>query len=122
LPLIAPELWGSDENFLDVIGLFNDTRQKGYPMPRGIGISALNRSNLAGSIDYASFTCAACHIGRVLSDAGETLYIDGGANAEFNIVLYRVKVYQTLQKIIGDETDEAKQQALYTDNGVRYFL
>ena len=115
LPLIAPELWGSDDNFLDVVGLFNDPRQNGYPMPRGIGLSALARKNPLGDIDYSSFTCAACHIGRVVKDSGETVYIDGGVNTEFNIVLYRVKVYQTLQKVIGDETDEVKQQQLIID-------
>ena len=40
LPVVAPELWGIKDNFLDVVGLFNDERQAGYPMPRGIGISA----------------------------------------------------------------------------------
>ncbi len=110
LPVIAPELWGNDDNFLDVIGLFNDPRQNGYPMPRGIGISVFARKDPLGNIDYTSFTCAACHIGRVAKDNGEMVYIDGGVNTEFNIVLYRVKVYQTLQKIIGDEIDEAKQQ------------
>jgi hypothetical protein len=105
LPVLAPELWGSEENFLDVVGLFSDERQAGYPMPRGIGISAFSRQDPFSNIDYTSFTCAACHIGRVLTEQGETVYIDGGVNAEFNIVLYRVKVYQTLEKIFGNETD-----------------
>ncbi|MDH5392606.1 MAG: cytochrome C [Gammaproteobacteria bacterium] len=115
LPVIAPELWGSDDNFLSVVGLFNDTRQNAYPMPRGIGISALNREKPLGDIDYTSFTCAACHIGRVKKASGEIVYIDGGINTEFNIVLYRVKVYQTLQKIIGEESDKNKQQQLIID-------
>lgn len=115
LPVIAPELWGRADNFLDVVGLFNDTRQNGYPMPRGIGISALSRGNPLGDVDYTSFTCAACHIGRVVNDSDEIVYIDGGVNTEFNIVLYRVKVYQTLQKIIGNETDKIKQQQLIID-------
>jgi len=115
LPVIAPELWGSEDNFLDVIGLFNDTRQAGYPMPRGIGISAFARKDPMSAMDYTSFTCAACHIGRVKDDQGNTTYIDGGVNTEFNIVLYRVKVYQTLEKIYGQETDSAKKQQLVID-------
>ncbi|NND00918.1 MAG: cytochrome C [Gammaproteobacteria bacterium] len=115
LPEVAPEIWGSDENFLDVVGLFNDQRQAGYPMPRGIGISALARNDPFASIDYTSFTCAACHIGRVLLDDGRTRYIDGGVNSEFNIVLYRVKVYQTLQKLFGSETDRSKKNELVID-------
>ncbi|ODS22856.1 cytochrome C [Candidatus Endobugula sertula] len=115
LPVIAPELWGSEENFLDVIGLFYDTRQVGYPMPRGIGISAFTRKKPLSNIDYTSFTCAACHIGRVYSDAGEIIYIDGGVNTEFNIVSYRVRVFQTLQKMVGSETDPDKKNQLWID-------
>lgn len=115
LPLIAPGIWGSEDNFLDVIGLFNDPRQNGYPMPRGIGISALAQEDPSANVDYASFTCGACHIGRVAKPNGEVVYLDGGVNTEFNIVLYRVKVYQTLQKVIGGETDKLKQQQLLID-------
>ena len=115
LPVIAPELWGSPDNFLDVVGLFKDPRQNAYPMPRGIGISVLARKQPLGNIDYASFTCAACHIGRVKTDDGKLDYIDGGINSEFNIVAYRVKLYQTLQKIFGQETDPAKQQQRVLD-------
>ena len=114
LPVIAPEYWGSDENFLDAVGLFKDTRQPNYPVARGIGISALSRHEKFGDIDYASFTCAACHIGRYLDKNNETKYIDGGVNTEFNIVQFRVRVHQTIQKIIGKETDKNKQHELAT--------
>lgn len=112
LPVVAPEIWGSEENFLDVVGLFNDERQAGYPMPRGIGISALARKDALSAIDYTSFTCAACHIGRVITDDGDVQYIDGGVNTEFNIVLYRVKVYQTLAKLFGSEVNTEKKHQL----------
>jgi len=112
LPVIAPGLWGSEDNFLDVVGIFNDERQIGYPMPRGIGISAFARQDPLSNIDYASFTCAACHVGRVRTEQGETVYIDGGVNTEFNIVLYRVKVFQTLAKIYGSEKDTSKKNEL----------
>jgi mono/diheme cytochrome c family protein len=115
LPVIAPEIWGSEDNFLEVIGLFNDERQQGYPMPRGIGISALSRKDPFGDIDYTSFTCAACHIGRVAGEGNRIEYIDGGVNTEFNIVLYRVKVYQTLQKVFKNESDKSKQNLLIRD-------
>ena len=115
LPEIAPEVWGSKDNFLDIVGLFKDERQVGYPLARGIGISAFARDKSKPNIDYTSFTCAACHIGRVLDDYGETHYLDGGVNTEFNIVAYRVKVYQTLKKLFGDETDPAKKNQLVID-------
>jgi mono/diheme cytochrome c family protein len=115
LPVIAPEYWGSEKNFLDVVGLFMDERQPGYPVARGIGISVLARQDPLGDIDYASFTCAACHIGRVRTGEGRLDYLDGGVNTEFNIVLYRVKVHQTLQKIYGQEKDPEKKQKLSID-------
>ncbi|MGI9275898.1 MAG: hypothetical protein ACR2PT_13785 [Endozoicomonas sp.] len=115
LPVIAPEYWGSEENFLSSVGLFMDDRQGNYPVARGIGISALARGSDLSNIDYASFTCAACHIGRVAKPGGAIEYIDGGVNTEFNIVKYRVSVYKTLQKVFGDETSPEKRQQLVID-------
>jgi len=112
LPVIAPEYWGSEENFLDVVGLFIDERQTGYPVARGIGISALAREQPYANIDYASFTCGACHIGRVKTKTGETHYLDGGVNTEFNIVQYRVRVYQSIQKLYANETSKDKKMQL----------
>ncbi len=101
---VAPELWGGKSNFLDVVGLFRDTREPGYPIARGVGISAFNRADLLEKkIDYASFTCAACHMGRVRDEKGNFSYLDGGINSEFNVALFRVKAYQTLQKIYAGE-------------------
>ncbi len=96
LPKLAPELWGSEENFLDAVGLFIDERQKSYPVARGIGFSGLSRAEENSNIDYASFTCGACHIGRVRLENGQMDYLDGGVNTTFNIVQFRVKLYQTL--------------------------
>jgi hypothetical protein len=112
LPVVAPEIWGSQENFLDIIGLFNDARLVGYPTARGIGFSGLSRLDLKGNIDYASFTCGGCHIGRVRLDDGSIKYLDGGINAEFNVISFRQKVTQTLQKIYRGETDQAKQRQM----------
>lgn len=112
LPKLAPELWGSEENFLDTVGLFIDERQKSYPVARGIGFSGLSRSEAQGNIDYASFTCGACHIGRVRLENGSIDYLDGGVNTEFNIVLFRVKLYQTLQKAYAGETGDSKYKLL----------
>ncbi|MGZ5076997.1 MAG: c-type cytochrome [Methylobacter sp.] len=114
-PAVAPEFWGGKENFLDVIGLFNDERLPGYPAPRGIGFSGLSRKDAQGNIDYASFTCGGCHIGRVRLDDGSMKYLDGGINAEFNVIGFRKRVTQTLAKIYQGETDPAKQQKLVAD-------
>lgn len=115
LPELAPEIWGSKDNFLDVVGLFNDERQPTYPIARGIGISAFSRPDPEKHLDYTSFTCGACHIGRVRLDDGKYTYLDGGVNAEFNIVLFRVKIFQTLQKVYAGETDATKKHAIFKD-------
>ena len=115
LPIIAPEYWGSGDKFLDVIGLYIDDRQLDYPMPRGIGFSGLSRKELHGNIDYASFTCGGCHIGRVRLDDGSIEYLDGGINTEFNVILFRHKVNQTLQKIYAGETDAEKKNQRVID-------
>jgi len=114
-PTVAPEFWGGKENFLEVIGLFNDERLVDYPAPRGIGFSGLSRKEAQGNIDFASFTCGGCHIGRVRLDDGSMKYLDGGINAEFNVIGFRLRVTQTLAKIYRGETDPAKQQKLVID-------
>ena len=112
LPIIAPEYWGGQDNFLQVVGLNNDPARPGYPLATGIGISAMARSEKLGNIDYTSFTCAACHIGRVRTPQGELQLIEGGVNSEFNIVQYRVRVYNTLKKVFADETDRGIKNTL----------
>lgn len=105
LPKLAPEFWGSDDNFLDVIGLFKDQRIPDYPIARGIGWSGLGRDDLNGAVDYASFTCGACHIGRVRTDKG-VRYLDGAVNTEFNLPQYRVRALKTVEKIAGNTQSE----------------
>ena len=110
MPVLAPEYWGDNSNFLSVVGLFIDERNTGYPFARGIGFSGLSRKERFGDVDYASFTCGGCHIGRVKLDYkrfedSEYYYIDGGINAEFDIIAYRRLVYRTIEKISAGATD-----------------
>ena len=99
LPKLAPEEWGSANNFLDVVGLFVDERDPTYPIARGFGWSGLAREDLNGGVDYAAMSCGACHIGRVRLDDGSLRYLDGGVNAQFNLIQYRVRVINTIKKI-----------------------
>jgi len=112
LPKLAPEFWGDEDNFLSVMGLFNDERLIGYPFPRGIGFTGLVRKGKFADIDYASFTCGACHIGRVRLDDGHYEYLDGGVNSGFNVIGYRQRIVQTLNKLYGSETDRNKKNEL----------
>ena len=112
MPKLAPEYWGEESNFLSVIGLFNDERLVGYPFPRGIGFTGMVRKDADEDVDYASFTCGACHIGRVRLDDGDYEYLNGGVNSAFNIIGYRQRIVQTLNKIYGSETDPEKKSQL----------
>ena len=111
LPKLAPEEWGSADNFLDVAGLFIDERDPTYPIARGFGWTGLARADPNGAVDYAALSCGACHIGRVRLDDGSLRYLDGGVNAQFNLVQYRVRVKNTLEKITaGAATPEEKTE------------
>lgn len=110
LPVVAPEFWGEGEDFLGVMGLFQDERLKGSPLPRGIGFSGLSRDDALGNIDYASFACGGCHIGRVRLDDGNMMYLDGGINTQFNVIGFRQRLTQTLNKLYDGETDPAAQE------------
>ena len=102
LPRIAPEQWGSKDNFLDVVGLFNDERNAGSPIARGFGWTGFTRDDPNGAVDFAALSCGACHIGRVKLDDGKIRYLDGGVNTQFNLVQYRVRVVNTIKKMTGD--------------------
>lgn len=109
LPLIAPDEWGSEENFLEIAGMFLDERNEGYPLPRGVGWSGMGREPDDPQADYASFACGACHVGRVRKDDGSIMYLDGGINSEFNLVAYRVAVLNTIKKMVGDAKTEKEK-------------
>ncbi len=112
LPDLAPEFWGEKYNFLSAMGLFYDERFTGFPFPRGIGFSGLARKEAMGNIDYASFTCGGCHIGRVRLEDNNYLYLDGGINSEFDVIGYRWRIVQTLNKVYAGETDRNKKNQL----------
>ncbi|MEP6443797.1 MAG: cytochrome C [Hyphomicrobiales bacterium] len=108
LPRVAPEHWGSKENFLDVVGLFHDERDLNYPIASGIGLSFFNRETLpTDSVDYTSVTCGSCHIGRIKDDDDKTIYLDGGINSEFNIVQFKLRIFKSVQAIVDGARDDA---------------
>lgn len=102
LPRIAFDEWGSKDNFLDVVGLFIDERNAGYPIAQGFGWTGLGRADLHGAVDFAALSCGACHIGQVRLDNGGIRYLDGGVNTQFNLPQYRARVVNTIKKMIGD--------------------
>jgi hypothetical protein len=100
LPEVAPDTWAGGDAFLSDVGLFHDPRVANLPLPRGVGFSGIGRGG-GSALDYTSFTCAACHIGRVLGPDGEMIYLDGGVNAEFNINAFFIKLHQTFAALSG---------------------
>lgn len=115
LPEVAPTIWKGGDAFLSDVGLFRDERYDSRLLPTGVGFSGIARDAAGGNIDYTSFTCAACHIGRVRMDDGSITPIIGGINTEFNINLFFVKLHQTLEYIYGDEKDPRARAGLVAD-------
>lgn len=109
LPVVAPSIWEDGEHFLASVGLFHDSRYDTGILPTGVGFSGIGREEADGNIDYTSFTCAACHIGRVRGQDGALRSIVGGINAEFNINLFFVKLHQTLGQLYADAEDPELQ-------------
>jgi len=115
LPIVSPEYWPDDENFLSVIGLFKDERHPAYPIARGIGFTGLSRPLDKPVVDRASFTCGGCHIGRVRKDDGEVVYLDGGINAEFNVIGFRKRMVETFDALTaGNKSKAEKDRVLVT--------
>jgi hypothetical protein len=103
LPLLDADQWGVGENFLDVVGLFPYNQGKewqNYPIPQGVGFSGLTRDSDADKfLDYTSFTCGACHIGRVKGTNGNDQPLVGATNTTFDLIQFRIKLYDTLTDI-----------------------
>ncbi len=118
LPTLAPEIWGEGDNPLEIAGLFMDERLPGYPVPRGIGWTGMTREDPNGAVDHASFSCSACHVGRVRLDDGSIRYLDGGINTHFNLSAYRVAIQKTIEKLTGDAQGDAEKllKATHTVN------
>jgi hypothetical protein len=98
LPVVAPEIWGAPDEFGASFGLFKNTAANALPLPVGIGMSGLEAKR-SSDIDYTSFSCGACHIGRVDVGGGATSHIWGGVNAEFNITKFFVDMKRTFDKL-----------------------
>ena len=109
LPLMQPDLWQGGDKFMSEVGLFMDPRSGVDFLPRGIGFSGISSDASPNSADVTSFTCAACHVGRVIGPDGRNIYIDGGVNTEFNINKFYSRLHDTLIRIYGSETNRDKQ-------------
>lgn len=107
LPKIAPDIWGPADRFGASFGLFPRAAGDSLPLPVGIGFSGMDPAT-AGKVDYTSFTCGACHIGRVRQPDGTMRLIVGGVNAEFNITKFFVDLKKTLDLAGGDSTGDER--------------
>jgi hypothetical protein len=102
---LLPEVsdrWPGGRDFMKNVGLFQPSEPA--PLPVGIGFSGLASDAPDDAVDYTSFTCAACHIGRVETGEGLEL-IRGGVNAEFNINHFFAELFGTLDDLSGGASD-----------------
>ncbi|MDT8854235.1 hypothetical protein RNZ50_04120 [Paracoccaceae bacterium Fryx2] len=110
LPVVAPDQWAGGDAFMAEIGLFPDPDTPG-PLPVGIGFSGLSGEATPTGVDYTSFTCAACHIGRVQGADGGLGLIRGGINSQFNINAYFVRLGATIDALAEGATEPDQRKA-----------
>jgi len=98
LPLLAPTIWGPATQFGETFGLFQTSETVAFPLPLGMGFTGLGSDGEAAP-DRATFTCGACHVGRVRLNDGSLRQIVGGVNSQFNIVKFFVDVKRTFDTL-----------------------
>ena len=114
LPLLAPNIWGPETEFGETFGLFQPSDSSAFPLPLGIGFTGL--SSEAGAVpDRATFTCGACHVGRVRLKDGSLRQIVGGVNSQFNIVKFFVDVKKTFDVLAAGEVGEQRTSKIAED-------
>ncbi|RBO53795.1 hypothetical protein DSD19_08290 [Rhodovulum sp. BSW8] len=101
LPDLAPEIWGTPEDFFGSFGLFPDPDITDRILPRGLGITGANGRPVAadgspsGEVDYSqpqplfvTLACGACHTGQI--DLGDRYQVlDGAPNTQFDVRKWR---------------------------------
>lgn len=107
LPLLAPNIWGPKTQFGETFGLFQTSGTSAFPLPLGIGFTGLS-SDGETFPDRATFTCGACHVGRVRLGDGSLRQIVGGVNSQFNIVKFFVDVKRTFDSLAAGEVGEQR--------------
>ena len=111
LPVIDPDQWRGGAEFLSEVGLFTDPAAPDRPLPVGVGFSGLSGEVTPAGIDYTSFTCGACHVGRVENPTGGLDLIRGGINSQFNINAYFVRLKGTIDTLAGGATDPDQRKS-----------
>ncbi len=85
LPVLFPDIWGPPEAMMAEVGLGPDPYQPKRVMPLGTGYGLSVGFQIPGVADkvrvnYATFSCGACHISKVTGPNGRLLRLIGGAN------------------------------------------
>ena len=92
MPYIFPEIWGLPDEQLSVVGLGPDPFDPDAFLPLGIGF-ALSETfentfdfDLDIGVNYATFTCMACHSGKYVGSDGDLTAMIGAPNplGDFN--------------------------------------
>jgi len=101
LPDLAPDIWGTPEDFFGSFGFFRDPDFPDRILPRGLGVTATTgraigpNGNLVGEIDYTrpdlyvvTLACGACHTGQAAGPNGR-IVLEGAPNTQFDVRKWR---------------------------------
>lgn len=77
---VMPDRWGPPEEKLAAVGLGPDLHDPSNPLPLGIATFE------AGGSELVIFSCAACHVGRVIGPDGNEQLLFGAPNTRFDAV------------------------------------
>jgi hypothetical protein len=139
-PVIFPDIWGPPADQLASIGLGPDPFSPNSVVPLGMGYHLSNSK--ATQVNYATFTCMACHSGIVTKPDGTTKRLVGApnplgdfygtVNQTVNDPRYTAEnfIHALNQKPLGwvygnplELSQERRERAIYNEpGGAQYFL
>jgi hypothetical protein len=91
-PVLFPDIWGSESDFLAPVGLAEDTFEPGRVLPLGMGHIASDpaipvptpNGVVNVNVHVANLTCMGCHTGRVVDGAGAVHNLVGAPSTQFD--------------------------------------
>ena len=106
-PELAPQIWGQPKERFARFGFFDDPTYGMRPLPLGLGwvMNPVNGDEVGPPIHTVTVTCAACHVGRVLTGAGKYKVLVGAPNTEIDGRKFRRAVELTVERYCSSEND-----------------
>ena len=111
LPDLAPEIWGKPEEKFSRFGLMPSPTEPDRVLPLGLSWDSMVAGKKAVPLNGVTFTCGACHLGRVrVTDESAPLYraLVGAPNTQFDVRLWRHAFERTVEGYLSTPGDIAK--------------